>query len=183
MRKVIPILFLSTGVLTAGDPPPSAPPPVTRTYRDIEVPREPATVRRYVPVDEQVPQPPRRLREYTETRSYTVDLDAAPPVHSCPTAVPAYKVAPPVTTVSRYAIKEVAVPVPEVHYVAVPHRTYVPVAVAAPPLRYGAPLGYGVYNTPSGRPAAPGIFSAPGAPFPLDGPVRRGIRAGLGYDY
>ncbi len=51
-----------------------------------------------------------------------------------------------------------------------------------PPLRYGTPLPDGSYATPSGRPAGPGIVSIPGAGFPFDGPVRRGIRAGFGYD-
>ena len=47
---------------------------------------------------------------------------------------------------------------------------------------YGARLGHGQYNTPSGRPAAPGIFSAPGAPFPADGPVRAATRRFWGFD-
>lgn len=58
--------------------------------------------------------------------------------------------------------------------------TYSP--AAAPVGSYGAPLGYGLYNTPSGKAAAPGFFSVPGARFPADGPIRRMIRRGL-FDY
>lgn len=55
-------------------------------------------------------------------------------------------------------------------------------AAFAQPAPYGAKLAPGVYNTPSGRMAAPGYFSEPGAAWPYDGPIRRGLRAAMGYD-
>lgn len=48
--------------------------------------------------------------------------------------------------------------------------------------RYGDRLAPGIYATPSGRPAAPGILSVPGDGWPYDGPIRRGLRAAAGYD-
>lgn len=77
---------------------------------------------------------------------------------------------PPVATYTTY----------EPAYTTLPtYTTYEPAYTAALPPAY-APSG--VWATPSGRPPAPGVLAVPGAPFPLDGPVRRGIRAAFGFD-
>lgn len=166
-------LLFALPLVAAANPPAQqfkAPAPtVARTYRDYEVPRAPVTVREYVPVDRQIEQPPARFREVTETHTYHVPLDEPAPRAAAVYAAPRAKV--------HLAAPVYAAPV----YVA-PATVYAAPVYTVAPLRYGAPLGHGLYNTPSGRPAAPGIVSAPGAPFPLDGPVRRGIRAALGYD-
>lgn len=51
-----------------------------------------------------------------------------------------------------------------------------------PSYTYGAVTGFGTYATPTGRPPGPAFFGIPGAPFPFDGPIRRGLRGAAGYD-
>lgn len=75
-----------------------------------------------------------------------------------------------------------AVPAQTAVYGGVPVKVSGPGMYASGQAPYGAKVGRGEWATPSGNPPPPEIFGVAGARFPLDGPVRRGIRAFWGYD-